>query len=187
MGYFVDGDHVESTARGPVTNIAPQTRKSSLTEVPRGRSKRGPRALAHQPGPATSLWRRASTCQPWRVTRASIPLARSMTGRSIISPSNRTDLGDLVRVLGFWQDDPGEPRPGDRLEIIPKPRGRRTVHAHVRGALRREPGRDSLAGLGFLLARDRVFEVEDHGVCPGAPGLLEAVGAIAKDEEVGAS
>ena len=50
-----------------------------------------------------------------------------------------------------------------------------------------EPGRDSLAGLGFLLARDRVFEVEYHGVCPSAPGLLEAVGAIARNEEVGAS
>jgi hypothetical protein len=51
-------------------------------------------------------------------------------------------LGDLVRVLGFRQDDTGEPRPGDRPEIVPKPQGRRTVHAHVRGALRREPGRD---------------------------------------------
>jgi hypothetical protein len=45
-------------------------------------------------------------------------------------------LGDLVRVLRFRQDDPGEPRPGGRLEIVPEPRGRRTVHAHVRGALR---------------------------------------------------
>jgi hypothetical protein len=96
-------------------------------------------------------------------------------------------LGDLVRVLGFRQDDPGEPRPGDRLEIVPEPQGRRTVHAHVRGALRGEPGGDRRAGLGFLLARHRVLKVEDHGVCPGAPGLLEAVGAIAGDEEVGAA
>jgi hypothetical protein len=46
------------------------------------------------------------------------------------------------------------------------------------------PGSHRLTGFGFILARDRVLKVEDHGVGPCVPGLLKAVRPVARNEEV---